>query len=126
MSTVVRHTASEWSAEMSPKEATDTVANVLKRTIPSIRIRSHLDNRVESEWLATDGRTAGILWWRRAWLGRVRYIVTASSVGSNSQVTLYVEFEERPNSNWTWRDGDPELAEKHTAKLRDAIYKALM
>jgi hypothetical protein len=101
------------------------VALRLVQAMPAIPIVASRDGQIASDWLDVPGRTTGILFWKHRWQARVKHYISITrsyaAPLSASVIMVSSEVEERPNSKYGWKPGDPELARPAEVRLRDLL-----
>ena len=79
------------------------------------------EGQISTDWEAIPGRMAGLLWWKKEYQTEARHIITINRSYRFSDLTNYsiaTEVRERPNSNYQWAPGDPELGRESFSELK--------
>jgi hypothetical protein len=80
--------------------------------------------QIITDWKPTPGKEKGLFWWKKTYQAEVRHIISIKrSYRSphHSNFSIFTEVRERPNSNYKWVQGDPELGR---ASFEDIKYKS--
>lgn len=86
------------------------------------------EGQITTDWMPIPGRIAGLLWWKKEYQTEVRHVITIKRSYLTAQFanfTILTEVRERPNSNYDWEEGDPELGRESFKMIKSMLLEAI-
>ena len=100
-----RPESSVLSCNIPPLILQEKIKTILEASSLNLRIISVYEGRIETEFEESLGEFHGILWGKKRWQKRIKYIITIRPGWNNterSEVSIYAEIEHRVNEHYPW------------------------
>jgi len=91
-------------------------------------IASSNEGQITTDWQRIPGREAGVLWWKKRYDTEVRHVITVKQAFRSSSLSNYsieTEVRERPNANYDWAPGNPELGRASFERIKGQLWVSI-
>ena len=110
---------------------TENITSTLKVDSSAIsrwEISESNEGQIITDWKAINGRTVGLLWWKKEYQTEVRHIITITRSYKSknySNFSIETEVRERPNSNYKWAKANPEIGRSSFKEIKNVLLGAV-
>jgi hypothetical protein len=112
---------------LSEGSLTDEQTSTLKAdsiATPRWEISESNEGQITTDWKPTKGKTVGLFRWKKEYQTEVRHIITIKRSYKSqdySNFSIETEVRERPNANYKWAKGNPELGRSSFKEIKKIL-----
>lgn len=111
-----------------PQGAIPIAANSPNGAKNSWTVSDSNEGQITTDWKQIPGRKAGILWWQQEYESQVRHTITIKQSFRSPRQTnysIFTEVRERPNENYDWVSGNPELGRQSFEDIKGVLLNSV-
>lgn len=86
------------------------------------------EGKIITDWKPITGRKAGVFWWEKTYDCEVHHVIMINQSHIShglTNFTIVTEIRERPNKNYPWVSGDPELGRASFENIKNILLDAV-